>query len=425
MRLLPCCLIVACTRDQPTDSAENPGDPPLAEDVLSVLSPERMQAHVNFLADDDLGGRMPGSVGHQQAIDYIHGELQDMGLQPLGLDDSFLHTYETSPSSDSFMLDESGAVVPQAVEQGVNLVGVVPGTDPQLADEYILVMAHYDHLGVDEDGAIFNGAFDDASGVAMGLELARLFAEGCATTRRSLIFLFVDEEEFGLDGSEAWLDNPTVPLTDVVAGISVDPVGRGVLPDFWPVVLMGTERSPEFAAVWREAEKWADPETPVVFINRDIIPVFASDQDNLYDLSDPIPGVWFVNPGMSFYHTPEDTPETIDYRVLRHTTRFLATALKLIGDDENRYAYEGSPELNAQMAGDALELFNGVEASSEITGSERIRNDSYREVLEAVVAADDISVIESPDAFFLGAAYFVLFELTSAHPGEIPPPFPD
>ena len=176
-----------------------------------------------------------------------------------------------------------------------------------------------------------------------------------------------------------------MPVADVVAGISVDPVGRGLLPDYWPVILMGTERSPQFKAVWEEARQWAPPELPVVFIHRDVIPVFASDQDNLYEMDDPIPGVWFVNPGMSFYHTPDDTAETIDYRVLKPTLHFLATALKLFGDDDQRYAYEGPPELDGEVAKDALELFDGVDGSAELTGSERVRNDSYRAQLQEVV----------------------------------------
>ena len=416
----------ACTDGETNDSGKELNESaPLSEETMSVLTATSLQAHVDFLAHDDLGGRIPGSPGHQQAIDYIHGELIEMGLAPLGLDGSFLQSYESEPSSDSYMLNENGDVVPHSVTEGVNLVGVVPGSDPELADEYILVMAHYDHLGVTEAGEIYNGAFDDATDVAIALELARFFIEGHATTRRSLIFLFTDEEEFGLDGSEAWLANPTVPLTDVVAGISVDPVGRGLLPDFWPIVLMGAERSPEFKAVWKEAAKWADPELSVVFIHRDVIPVFASDQDSLYTLDDPKAGVWFVNPGMSFYHTTGDTPETIDYRVLKPTLRFMATALKLFGDDDTRYRYEGSPELNGEMAGEALALFDGVSESTVLTGAERLRNDNYRAELQAVVDSDDVNSLGNPDAFFFGAAYFVLFELTGAHPGDIPPPFPE
>ena len=416
----------ACTGGERTDSGKaNTESAPLTEENMSALTASALKAHVDFLAHDDLGGRIPGSPGHQQAIDYIHGEMIEMGIAPLGIDGSYLQPYGSEPSSGNWMLDENGDVVPHSVTEGVNLLGVVPGTDPELADEYILVMAHYDHLGVTESGEIYNGAFDDATGVAIGLELARFFVEGHATTRRSLIFLFTDEEEFGLDGSEAWLAHSTVPLTDVVAGISVDPVGRGLLPDYWPIVLMGAERSPDFKAVWKEAAKWADPELSIVFIHRDIIPVFASDQDSLYTLDDPKAGVWFVNPGMSFYHTTGDTAETIDYRVLKPTLRFMATALKLFGDDDTRYAYEGAPELNGEIAQEALALFDGVSESSVLTGAERLRNDTYRAELESVVASDDVNSLGNPDAFFFGAAYFVLFELTGAHPGDVPPPFPD
>ena len=79
---------------------------------------------------------------------------------------------------------------------------------------------------------------------------------------------------------------------------------------------------------------------------------------------------------------------------------------------------------DGEVAKDALELFDGVDGSAELTGSERVRNDSYRAQLQEVVETDDVSVLGSPDAFFFGAAYFILFELTGAHPGVVPPPFP-
>lgn len=417
---LPLLLLVACSA---TETVEEPA-PPISAEVLDRLDATRLKAHVDILADDDMGGRLPGSAGHLAALDYIRAQLEDIGVEPMGID-GFDHSYPTSPRDDRLMLDETGAIVPQQVDRGVNLVAGVRGADDVLANEYILVMAHYDHLGVDEDGDVFNGAFDNATGVAATLELARLFVEGHVTTNRSIIFMITDEEEAGLQGAEEWLDDPATPLGEIIAGISVDPVGRGHLPDFWPLVLMGTERSPEFDQVWRDVAQWSAPELPIHFIHRNIVPVFASDQDNLYQLETPIPGVWFVNPGMSFYHTPDDAADTIDYRVLLHTTRFLAMAVKALGDDDTRYAYEGEPRLGATHARDAMNLFEGAQASSVITLSEQDRLGGFIAEMRQVEQADDVNALtDDPSLFFFQAAYYMLFELPVKYPGEVPPPFP-
>lgn len=418
--------LCACTTNDPTE-AEEPveASPPLSQATLDTVDPIRLKAHVDVLADDSTGGRIPGSVGHAQAMDYLVGELMELELEPLGDDGSFLQTFPSSPSSDSFMLDKDGAVVPHAVTQGTNLVALIPGKDPDREHEHILVMAHYDHLGVTSDGEIYNGAFDDAAGVAVALELARMLSREEARTDRSIVLLLTDEEEFGLDGSGAWIEAEMGPGIDVVGGVSVDPVGRPLLPGFAPVVVIGSERSPEFQDVWRQAAAFAPENLDVVFMNRDVIPVFASDQDNLYQADPSVPAVWFVNPGFSFYHTTEDTPITIDYRVLVDDVQFLATAISLLGNTDARWSYEGPTEFGGQTAQDALPLFEGVAAYEELTSVERVKADEYVATLKAVAEFDDVSILGDPDLFFFEATYFILFDLGASHPGPIPPPFPE
>ena len=293
-----------------------------------------------------------------------------------------------------------------------------------LSEEYVVVMAHYDHLGVTLDGKVYCGAFDNASGVAVALELARLLMSGSVTFSRSVIFMFTDDEEAGLLGSQAWINEPTVSGETVVAAVSVDPVGRPLLPDYWPIVVMGAERSPGLKDLWREAAQYVDEDLDVVFIHRDLIPVFASDQDSFYEAPDPVPAAWFVNPGFSFYHTTDDSPATVDYRVLLGTTRFMAQALMLMTEWEETMVYMGPPEVSALDAQEALQLFYGVAESEVLSDDEREQLDSYIGPLEEVVEADDISVLSNPDAFFFSATFFVLYTLGPAHPGPIPPPFP-
>jgi len=411
---------LACQNPEVPEATPTP-TPPLTEEQLSLLDPYRMQADVNFLADDSMGGRIPGSVGHQAARDYILAEVEEAGLTPLRLDDSYLQIYDSEPTGDRWQLEADGTIIPNTVSESYNIIAAIPGTDPVLADEYIVVMAHYDHLGVTEDGQVYNGAFDNASSVAMALEMARMMLENDLQFGRTIVFLFTDDEESGLDGAQAWLEDPEVPIGDVIFGVSVDPAGRGILPDFSPIVLIGMERSPDLLARWRQTTWYS--EVPVHFVHRDAVPVFASDHDRFFSFDKP--ALWYTNPGMSFYHTVNDTPETIDYRVMLRNARYLSQVLFEFSNDDQRFTYQGEQPITGESANDLKALFVGVRESTYLTSEEEDRTDFYISEINKVVEADSVDVLDSPDGLFWGGAYFILFELTGAHPGEVPPPFPE
>lgn len=116
-----------------------------------------------------------------------------------------------------------------------NVVGFLPGRDPDLAQEVVVLGAHYDHVGLGwfgstggaaAAGQIHNGADDNGSGTAALLELAEWFAAPAQRPRRSLLFIAFTGEERGLLGSRYWVDHPTVPLDDIVAMINLDMIGR-------------------------------------------------------------------------------------------------------------------------------------------------------------------------------------------------------
>jgi len=414
-------MLLACNGPADVEPPEEP--PPLSEEVLQHISPERIRDHVDVLAADEMGGRIPGSYGHRLSRDYILAEMSEIGLTPVRMDDSFIQHYENEPISDRFQMEEDGTIIPSNVTQGTNLLGMIPGSDPELADEYIVIMAHYDHLGVSQAGDIYNGAFDNAAAVAMGLEVARVLIDHHVQPRRSIVFLFTDDEESGLDGAQAWLEDPEIPLGEVVFGLSTDPTGHPVLPDFWPIVMIGLERSPTLLARMKETRRYS--EVPIHFVHRDAVPVFASDQDRFYSWQDPIAAGWYVNPGMTFYHGPKDTPETIDYRVVLANARYIAQMLVDLGGDEARYPYEGEFPVDGASAQDLKELFEGVLASSVLTERELERTNYYIGEINKVVEADSLDAVSDPDTLFFSGAYFLLFELTYSHPGEIPPPFPE
>ena len=417
--LLPLSLL-ACSKTE--DTAAVTPSPPLSAELIAQIDPHNIKAHTDYLADDSLGGRIPGSVGSLVSQAYIIEQMEAVGLQPLGLSDSFIYSYDNSPSGSSWMLDSSGAVVPHDTTEGVDLIGLIPGSDPVLSEEYIVVIAHYDHLGVTAEGEVFNGAFDNAASVGTVLELARVFIDNSVELQRSVLFLITDDEEFGLRGAEAWIQDPTVPQESIIYGVSVDPTGRRNLPDFDPIALMGLERSPQLAAVWKEAAQYID--APVFQINRDVIPIFASDQDRFFEQDTP--ALWFTNIGFSFYHTTGDTAETIDYRMVLENAELLAYVLKLTGNTDERYEYLGPMEPDGETAAEALRLIDALVESDYPTSDDKDTADFYREELIAVIEADSHDALSMPiEAFYTGALYYLLFDMPVKYPGEIPPPWPE
>ncbi|MGI8706049.1 MAG: M20/M25/M40 family metallo-hydrolase [Sphingomicrobium sp.] len=126
------------------------------------------------------------------------------------------------------------------------VIGVLPGADPELKDEHVVLMAHLDHLGINEgarpgEDAIHNGALDNAAGVATMLEAAREFAQSGKPPRRSVLFIANTGEERGLRGADYFAANPTVPLRSIVAAVGLDmPM---LLYDFTDVTAFGGDHS--------------------------------------------------------------------------------------------------------------------------------------------------------------------------------------
>src|SRR6185295_18686768 len=130
-----------------------------------------------------------------------------------------------------------------------NVVALLPGSDPRLRNEYVVFTAHLDHLGIGDPvngDAIYNGAVDDASGVAALLEIARAFASLPERPRRSLLFVAFTAEEAGLVGSDYFVHNPPVPPAALAANVNID--GGSMWP-FSALFARGADHSTLKAAV--------------------------------------------------------------------------------------------------------------------------------------------------------------------------------
>ena len=150
--------------------------------------------------------------------------------------------------------------------ESYNVIGLIPGTDPKLKNEYVVHSAHLDHVGIGrpENGdSIFNGAHDNASGVASLLEIARVYVNGKAKPKRSVLIVMVTAEEMGLVGSAYFAANPSVPKSSIVANVNTDM--PTLIAPLLSVVPLGAEHSSlmsnvKFAADYLGLDVEKDPE---------------------------------------------------------------------------------------------------------------------------------------------------------------------
>jgi len=231
-----------------------------------------------------------------------------------------------------------------------NVVGILPGSDPVLRNEYVVFSAHMDHVGVAEpvDGdSIFNGADDNASGTVTVVELAEAFATLEPRPRRSMIFLAVSGEEKGLWGSAHFTEHPPVPIDAMVAGLNADMVGRN-----WrdTIAVIGREHSDLGSTLDRVAA--AHPETGMTPVG-DLWP-----EEGLYQRSDHynfarlgVPVLFFTSGLHPQYHTPADAPDLIDAEKTARIGQLLFWLGLEVANSDARPAW--NPESRRQIVGES------------------------------------------------------------------------
>jgi Zn-dependent M28 family amino/carboxypeptidase len=290
----------------------------------TTFSPARLSTHAAALATPALAGRAAGSAGERKALAYVARELEAAGV------DAKRQRFSISGEKGS-----------------ANVYGVVRGATG-LADEHVVVGAHVDHLGV-VGGALHAGAEDNASGVAVVLEIARALVRRRGELGRSVVFAFFGAEEIGTLGSQAWIADPPLPLERTVAMVNVDMIGMRLLDQglLWlPKVLwgiddrrsvgiVGTEGRPGLRAIvdqgCRAGAMHAVAPEDFPDAIRDMINEQAKDRgDNASFERAGVPAVFFGSGESSIYHSAEDTLNVLDPEIMAERAEaILATILLL------------------------------------------------------------------------------------------------
>ena len=270
---------------------------------------DRLKRHVYTIADDSLKGRKAGSVYAQKAADYIASQWEEIGITnkyylP------FMHKYGKYQ----------------------NLVGVIEGSHPVLKNEYIIVGAHYDHLGYNEINdrtVIYNGADDNASGTAVIIELARKLKEIQPTLFRTVVLIAFDAEEIGLHGSNNFAENPPFPINDVAVMFSVDMVGWYETSGYVKYTGVGTIKNGNQIV----SNSTLNPEGLNVKTQRFERGIFTA--TDTYGFARRGRPTLSVTTGVkSPYHKPEDKADLIDYEGMAQITEHLTNLVQNMSRDE-------------------------------------------------------------------------------------------
>ena len=188
----------------------------------------RALAMLEALSSDDLKGRLTGTPGNLLAQDMITARFAEIGLKPIG--DGYRHDF-VAPRFNR----------PEETLSGTNIMGLLEGTKP--GGPTLVLSAHYDHVG-ERDGEIYNGADDNASGVAAMLEVAQWFADHRG--EHDIIFVAFDAEEGGLSGAVDFVRTPPIPRERVAFNLNLDMVARA---DKGEIYAVGTYHFPELIPV--------------------------------------------------------------------------------------------------------------------------------------------------------------------------------
>jgi hypothetical protein len=189
----------------------------------NLVEPPRLLDDIKFLTDDRLQGRATGSPGADSAATYLARRFSEVGLQPAA--GGWFQTFTIGRDAPATRPGKTSLI-------GKNVIGILPGRDPVLRNQTVVLGAHYDHLGLggfgsldpDSTGRVHNGADDNASGVAGVIQVAARLA--ASPPARTVVFIAFSGEELGLLGSAHYAKEPIYPLAGTLAMVNLDMVGR-------------------------------------------------------------------------------------------------------------------------------------------------------------------------------------------------------
>ncbi len=281
-----------------------------------------LKRHVEFIAADSLQGRAAGSSGELSVANYIYDELEKAGVIML-----------TPRDGEDFYMAGNG--MQSDTIHSRNIIGLVQGYDPVLKNEYVVIGAHIDHLGVNRvsvDGnrilQIYPGADDNASGVSALIEIAKQVERNKFMFRRSVIFAFFGAEEVGMAGSWYFLNRSFSQTDKIVMMINLDMIGRSSGENRF-MVFTGIRNKVLNNIVAKLSQRPLSLQPELAMTD-----YFPSDHRLFYEKGIPI--ALFTTGVHRDYHTPRDLPEALDYNQMEKISEYAYAMAQEVANRDNR-----------------------------------------------------------------------------------------
>ena len=295
----------------------------------NTITAKELMDNLYVYSSDYFQGRETGTLGQKRAIDFLQNFYTTSGIV-------------SADGTQNYLQPMTLFIKGKKVETE-NLASIIKGSE--YPDEYIIITAHLDHIGIDKNGDINNGADDDGTGNVALLEMAEAFKqaeeEGFGP-KRSLVFLHVTGEEKGLLGSKYYTENPLYPIKNTVANLNIDMIGR-VNPkreteDPNYIYLIGSDKLSQELHDISEAvnDKYIQLELDYTY-NDERDPnrfYYRSDHYNFAEKN--IPVIFYFNGTHEDYHKPTDTADKINYPVLEKRIKLIFYTAWELANRENR-----------------------------------------------------------------------------------------
>lgn len=293
----------------------------------SAVTEKEIAEHISFLASPKMAGRFPGTKENKKVVDYLIKNFKKAGVKPYG--SSYIQEFKAK------IRVKKGQDTPVVVTQ--NVIGFIEGSDPLLKREFIVLGAHYDHLGMggpsskkQDTVGIHLGADDNASGTAALLEIAEQLAANRKDLKRSILFIGFGAEEQGLLGSKYFVEHPVIPLSSIKLMLNMDMVGRMNAEKH---LYMGGAASFDGGM---ELMKRLGPEAG---INPIVIAYDVGGSDHVSFYKKNIPVLGFHTGGHAQYHTPEDDFAHINVAGERLVCNYIYKAIVNVANREGEISF--------------------------------------------------------------------------------------
>ncbi|MEC8175624.1 MAG: M28 family metallopeptidase [Bacteroidota bacterium] len=340
-----------------------------AKRFAKTITEKDLKKHLYTYASDEFEGRNTGSEGQKKAVEYLKNFYIENDIKPGDPDKDYFQKMTLNISRGN-----EGEV------DSENVIAIIEGTEKP--EEYLILTAHLDHVGYGRTGSrlrksyigevkdrIHNGADDDGSGTVAMLEIAQAFKQASKKgkgPKRSIIFLHVTGEEKGLLGSAYYSDNPIYPLSNTVANLNLDMIGRidptrkGDKREY--IYIIGSDHDSQDLHEISE-------QTNLQTVNLDLDYRYNAKDDpqRFYYRSDHynfakkgIPIIFYFSGTHEDYHLPSDTPDKINYDLLELRSKLIFYTAWNIANRDQRIIVDPKPELEIfEISSDILETYEG------------------------------------------------------------------